>query len=137
MWLYFFVLLNFRSLRCVRNKVHTHLFISLILNNVCWIFWYAFLLYDWKYYFETGGDWSVRYDDWTILIYHYQIIYLRIITRIFKCIHDIILGYRCGWLQDTSFFYSFLHGHNIHVDVMWRYITCKLYKTYIKRQKKK
>ena len=33
------IFLLFRSLRCTRNSVHTHMFISLALNNISWIIW--------------------------------------------------------------------------------------------------
>ena len=29
----------FKSLRCTRNSVHTHMFTSLALNNISWITW--------------------------------------------------------------------------------------------------
>lgn len=52
-----FTFLYFRSLRCVRNKIHTNLFISLIFNNLSWISWYIFLWYDWKQFLDENKDW--------------------------------------------------------------------------------
>ena len=33
------IFILFRSLRCTRNSVHTHMFTSLALNNISWITW--------------------------------------------------------------------------------------------------
>ena len=33
------IFILFKSLRCTRNSVHTHMFISLALNNISWIIW--------------------------------------------------------------------------------------------------
>ena len=33
----------FRSLHCVRNTIHSNMFISIALNNVCWLFWWVII----------------------------------------------------------------------------------------------
>ena len=41
----------FRSLRCVRNTIHTNLFVALMCNSVAWIVWYHGVVYrmsDWE-----------------------------------------------------------------------------------------
>ena len=40
-----------RSLRCVRNTIHTNLFVALMCNSVVWIVWYHGVVYrmsDWE-----------------------------------------------------------------------------------------
>ncbi|XP_071746259.1 diuretic hormone receptor isoform X2 [Lepeophtheirus salmonis] len=39
------IFLFFRSLRCIRNSIHTHLFIASIFHNLCWIIWYQTVIY--------------------------------------------------------------------------------------------
>ena len=34
-----------RALRCVRNEIHTHLFVASILHNASWLLWYGAVIY--------------------------------------------------------------------------------------------
>ena len=34
-----------RALRCVRNEIHSHLFVASILHNFCWLIWYGAVVY--------------------------------------------------------------------------------------------
>ena len=44
-----------RALRCVRNEIHTHLFVASILHNASWLLWYGAVIYR----FDTIHMWTV------------------------------------------------------------------------------
>ena len=44
-----------RALRCVRNEIHTHLFVASILHNASWLLWYGAVIYR----FDTIHNWTV------------------------------------------------------------------------------
>ena len=114
----------FRSLRCVRNKIHTNLFISLIFNNLSWISWYIFLWYDWKQFLDENKDWPVQ----KIMI-AVRLIFLKVVIIEIYIFGDwqlricliIILGSISCRMQNTTFFSWVFYGYNVYVDALWRY----------------
>ena len=40
------VLLAFPALRCARNTIHINMFLSMSLNNISWLLWYFFVLFN-------------------------------------------------------------------------------------------
>jgi len=45
-----------RALKCIRNEIHTHLFLASILHNMCWLIWYGAVIYRMDTYNFTWTD---------------------------------------------------------------------------------
>ena len=94
-----------RALRCVRNEIHTHLFVASILHNASWLLWYGAVIYR----FDTIHMWTV---------WNSQFCYLFNAPLL---INVYLTGWWTGGLYRPAYSNTLLHGSHLHVDASRRY----------------
>ncbi|XP_071102260.1 corticotropin-releasing factor receptor 1-like [Haliotis cracherodii] len=137
------IFLYFRSLRCLRNKIHCHLIVTFILQNVMWVLMHNTLLQLWRtkhewickiivtlynYFHGTNFFWMFveglylftiivwAYSADKIKLWHYMIVGWGIpfiYTIVWAVVRSTLDDFQCWLPSDTHYDYI------LHVPIFW------------------